>query len=166
MNALVFLQVSQAQKSKVLDILRAAAESLQEKGIPQWQYWMNPPKIKLDWIDDGLASQQFYFISKDESIIGLIRIMEEDLLYWGTQETAAFYIHSLVILPEYSGLSYGNQVILQVEEMARTKEISILRLDCFADNQKLCSYYKNQGFQEVRTIQMPLSKNMLFEKHI
>ena len=164
MSELVLHKLSQAQKAIVLDMLRAAALALKDQGISQWEYWLDPPESKLKWLEEGIVQGQFYLVQKESEKVGIVRIMEEDLLYWGKQDVSALYIHSLVILPKWKGLGFGSKVIDQIASIASEKNITRLRLDCVSNNQKLCQYYQNLDFQKVGTVQMPLSENTLFEK--
>ncbi|MGJ8684607.1 MAG: GNAT family N-acetyltransferase [Nonlabens sp.] len=148
---------------QVLELLKIAASSLQHKGINQWSYWLHPPKEKLEWIQEGIDKNEFYFVKDNSTIIGMYRLMTEDLLYWGKQSSTAYYIHSLVIIPAYSGKQLGTQIIEIIKHQAALNSISFLRLDCDASNLGLCDYYVNQGFQKVGTVQMPLSLNNLYE---
>ncbi len=87
-----------------LKLLKSAAEFLLEKNINQWDYWTNPPEEKIQWVKDGFKNREFYFIeNQNEAILGMVRILKEDLLYWGNMNDSAMYIHSLVIEKRYKG---------------------------------------------------------------
>ncbi len=134
----------------VLDFLRQAALRLKKKGVDQWQNWMDPVEEDLAWIKEGFESKEFFLVINEKGeVLGFIRIMSKDLLYWGEQEEEALYIHSLVILEKYAGQRIGKQVIEQVRHQAKELGYSWLRLDCNSANPALCSYYETQGFLQV-----------------
>lgn len=147
----------------VFDLLKSAAQNLQSKKINQWSYWLNPPKEKIDWVKNGFANKEFYFIEVDSEIAGMFRLLENDELYWGKQEEEARYIHSLVIKKEFSGMRIGEKVIEKVIADMKQNQLFLLRLDCDASNLGLCSYYEKQGFRKVGEKQMPYSLNNLYE---
>jgi len=60
----------------------------------------------------------------------------------------------------------GKKVLNLVLNQAIEQSIPLLRLDCIASNQRLCSYYENQGFVKVGEKQMPHSLNNLYEKQL
>ena len=135
---------------EVLDLLKQAAIRLQGKGLSQWQNWLEPSPSDLDWIKEGFAAKEFYFIQNtDNEILGAIRILTEDLLYWGEQAEKALYIHSLTVLGKYAGQGIGQGIIDQVADQAAQSGCKWLRLDCNAGNPVLCDYYEKQGFKQV-----------------
>lgn len=135
---------------QVLDLLKQAAIRLQRKGLSQWQNWLEPSPSDLEWIKEGFAAKEFYFIQNtDNEILGAIRILTEDLLYWGEQAEQALYIHSLTVLGKYAGQGIGQGIIDQVADQAAQSGCKWLRLDCNAGNSALCDYYEKQGFKQV-----------------
>ncbi|MDA9774107.1 GNAT family N-acetyltransferase [Saprospiraceae bacterium] len=166
MNKLDFKRIDTSDMEIVLTILEAAAMGLKSKGIDQWSYWLDPPESKKKWLLDGLTNKEFYFLKQADETLGMIRILESDELYWGKQNEAALYIHSLVVQAEFKGRGLGVKAMLKVEEIAREKKINFLRLDCVSENQDLCNYYIQQGFKIVGKKQMPLSENTLFQKDL
>lgn len=134
----------------VLDFLRQAALRLQKKGVDQWQNWIDPAAEDLAWIKEGFESKEFFLVvNEKEEVLGAIRIMSKDLLYWGEQAEEALYIHSLIILEKYAGQGIGKQVIEQVRNQANALGYPWLRLDCNSANPALCRYYESQGFLQV-----------------
>jgi ribosomal protein S18 acetylase RimI-like enzyme len=146
-----------------LALLKSAATTLQQKGIDQWKIWLDPPAEKINWVEAGFTNQEFHFILIDDRIAGMYRLLNEDELYWGPQEVNACYIHSLVVLQEYSGQQIGRRVLAQLIAEARTHGIPFFRLDCNAANKALCAYYESLGFKQVGVKQMPHSLNNLYE---
>ena len=162
---LTYKRASPAEIETAFMMFGKAAENLAEKKVEQWQYWLNPPIEKITWVQDGFKNNEFYFIYTDDStLVGMYRLMHEDLLYWGKQEIKARYIHSLVVLKEFSGKNIGGTIIKKIEQEMRIEHIPILRLDCDASNDRLCQYYIDLGFKKVGEKQMPLSLNNLYEK--
>ena len=152
--------------NQILHLLKTAAQTLKDRGIDQWDYWLDPPKERLEWAREGFINGEFYFITFNNEIIGMYRLCTEDLLYWGKQQEPAYYIHSLVTHPKFKGLKIGSYIIKQIEKSALENNISLIRLDCNAANSGLCQYYLDQGFTKVGEKQMKLSLNSLFEKRL
>ena len=157
--------VNRKELNMVLDQFKEAALSISKKNINHWQYWKNPPIEKVNWVKEGLDNKEFYFIeSLEADIMGMVRILKKDLLYWEEKKDKALYIHSLVVKEKFSGLGIGKQVINTIEK--ESKNCDYLRLDCDAKNPKLCNYYIKQGFVKVGEKTLPLSTYNLYEKKI
>jgi ribosomal protein S18 acetylase RimI-like enzyme len=156
-------QAGLAETTTALILLKSAAATLQQKGIDQWGIWLNPPADKIKWVEEGFANGEFYFILIENRVAGMYRLLTSDELYWGPQEVNARYIHSLVVLNEFSGQQIGRRVLEQQITAAREAGIPLFRLDCNAANKALCSYYEQLGFRQVGVKQMPHSLNCLYE---
>ncbi len=164
---ITFKQVEKKDKPTVLQLFRNAAEKINKLNIDHWQYWKNPPIEKIKWVDEGIQNNEFYFIQAfDGESLGMVRIMGEDLLYWGKQKEKATYVHSLVVTDKYNGKGIGNQIIQQIENNAKEDNCRYLRLDADSKNPKLCSYYEKLGFEKVGTKELPLSTYNLYEKEL
>jgi ribosomal protein S18 acetylase RimI-like enzyme len=146
-----------------LDLLKLAALRLKSKNIDQWQYWLNPSDEKVEWINSGFLNNEIYFIVDEAKIIGMYRLQNQDLIYWGDMNDSSNYIHSLVVIDEYTGNKIGSTLLKYLIEKARNNNVSFFRLDCNASNIGLCNYYLSLGFQKVGEVLMPHSLNNLYE---
>lgn len=161
-----FKQVEKKDRDKVLQLFKNAAEKINKKNIDHWQYWLNPPLEKIKWVEEGIQNNEFLFIQTlNGENIGMIRIMDEDFLYWGKQKEKAKYIHSLIVTNRYNGKGIGTKVIQKIENDAKEDNCRFLRLDADSKNPKLCSYYERLGFEKVGTKELPLSTYNLYEKN-
>lgn len=155
------------EQDLALSLLKSAAQRLKDKGIDQWSHWLNPDQNKIDWVKEGFDLNQFYAVENlDQELVGMVRLLKEDLLYWGVQSDEARYIHSLVVKSEYSNQNLGSIILSEVAKRVRAEGITLLRLDCNAANKWLCSYYEKQGFTKAGEVQMSHSLNNLYEKKL
>ena len=151
----------------ILKMLKESAQFLNSKNVDQWSYWLNPPEEKVIWLKEGLVNNEFYFIHNTEGThMGMFRLLYEDQLYWGKQKEQAGYVHSLVVKNEFKGQNLGKKIMTQIEQDLVSRKINLLRLDCVANNEELCSYYTRLGFKKVGQVKMPLSLNNLYEKQL
>lgn len=159
--------ITSAGLPKVLMLFKLAAEKIARKNIDHWQYWKNPPSTKIEWVKNGISKQEFFFIkSNEEEIIGMVRVLNEDLLYWGEKEDKAKYVHSLVVTEKHNGKQLGSRVLTKIEKDAQKDNVKYLRLDCDSKNPKLCAYYEKLGFLKVGKKTLPLSTYNLYQKRI
>jgi RimJ/RimL family protein N-acetyltransferase len=162
-----FIKAKKEEINIAFTLLKEAAQRLETQNIHYWSFWLNPPKEKINWIEEGFENQEFYFVKNEQqTIIGMFGLMSKDVLYWGEKNDNARYIHSFVTQNQFAGKKIGHQIINQIETNIKQENISILRLDCNAHNQNLCQYYENLGFKKVGEKQMPLSLNNLYEKNL
>lgn len=154
-------------KDTVLKLFKKAAEKINKMNIDHWQYWKNPPIEKIKWVEEGIQNNEFFFIdTTNRENLGMVRILNEDLLYWGKQNEKAKYIHSLVVKEKYNGKGLGIKIIQKIELKAKEDNYKYLRLDADSKNLKLCNYYEKIGFKKVGTKELPLSVNNLYEKQL
>jgi GNAT superfamily N-acetyltransferase len=67
----------------------------------------------------------------------------------------ALYIHRMIVRRELAGADVGTAVIDWASERAASAGKRWLRLDAWRTNPRLQRYYANQGFQLVRTVELP-----------
>ena len=164
---ITFNQISKGEKEEVLQLFKEAAEKIHKMNIDHWQYWKNPPKEKIKWVEQGIENNEFFFINNsDNKNLGMVRILNEDVLYWGKQEHKATYIHSLVVREKYNGKGLGTRIIQEIETQAKRNNCKYLRLDADSKNPKLCHYYEKLGFKQVGTKKLPLSVYNLYQKEL
>ncbi|AUC16991.1 GNAT family N-acetyltransferase [Tenacibaculum sp. SZ-18] len=166
-SEITFQKIQIEDLNLVLGLFKTAAEKIAKKNVDHWQYWKNPPEEKIKWVKNGIENDEFYFINDLNNYnIGMVRILNEDELYWGKQNIKAKYVHSLVIKEEFNGKGIGKIVLDEVEKNAKANGCLYVRLDAVAKNTKLCEYYESLGFIKVGIKKMPQSINNLYQKKI
>ncbi len=165
MTNLKFIQALPHEYNTALDLYYKAAAKLRDKKINHWQFWLAPSQEKIDMVIYGFANREYYFVYDGEGDrVGMFRLMNRDPYFWGDMDEYGWYIHALVTDPKYSGQHIGKNIILQIQELAAEQKINLLRLDCNAANDFLCSFYENLGFIKKGQKQVPQSLNNLYEK--
>lgn len=162
-----FKQIETKDKKVVLNLFKKTAEKINKMNIDHWQYWKNPPQEKIKWVEEGIQNNEFFFINDfNGENIGMVRILNEDLLYWGKQNEKSKYIHSLVVKEEYNGKGIGTIVLEKIASDAKNDNCKFLRLDADSKNPRLCSYYEKIGYKKVGIKELPLSIYNLYEKEL
>lgn len=157
--------INNTEINTVLNLFKAAAEKIEKLNIDHWQYWKNPPVEKVEWVREGLIKDEFYFVkNNDKEIMGMVRVMDEDLSYWGKRNEKAKYVHSLVVKEQFEGKGLGRRILSKIESLAKEDGCRFLRLDADAKNPKLCKYYEKQNFQKVGVKILPISTYNLYQK--
>ncbi|MFD0931835.1 GNAT family N-acetyltransferase [Psychroflexus salinarum] len=164
---LTFTPITKKDQEEVIHMFQAAADKINRMNIDHWQYWKNPPSEKIKWVEEGIENNEYFFVQNaDQEIIGMLRILDEDLTYWGEQNEKAKYIHSLVVKEKFNGKGFGAQILEKVGKQAKKENCKYLRLDADSKNPKLCNYYEKQGFKQVGAKKLTISTYNLYQKEL
>jgi GNAT superfamily N-acetyltransferase len=131
----------QGDLKAILNVLNAAALTLHEKGISQWEY---------PWDEKELVDQMefLYVVTVDNQVIGIFGIKDIDCLNEYLVEPSSNYLYQIAILPGYQGKGFGQGITFWAREYANGLG-KPLYLDCWAGNQKLKRFYQENGFDYV-----------------
>jgi GNAT superfamily N-acetyltransferase len=133
----------------VLDVLYVAARWLASRGINQWRVDGFPRQL----IADGISRGEVYVARRDRRAVGTFALQWSDELFWpGASEAAAGYIHRIAVRREARGL--GIDLLKFAGQATAATGRKLLRLDCFAGNSALCSYYERAGFVRVADVEV------------
>lgn len=93
-----------------------------------------------------------YLIYRKNTVVGGFILLKQDRFLWSEEENkqSAFYIHKLVVKPEFAGRGYAHKSISRIKEMALREGVSYLRLDCYEDRAYLMKLYEECGFYKKR----------------
>jgi len=99
--------------------------------------------IKAD-IENGLLFKMVY----SDTIICIFSICYSDRLIWRDMEKGdALYAHRVVLNRDFKGEKIFRWVLDWLIEHAKEKHLRFIRIDTWANNEKLITYYKNYGFR-------------------
>ena len=107
--------------------------------------WTNFDKdfIKTD-VEKGLS----YRITKDNSIACIFSVCYDDPLIWREMEKGdALYLHRIVLNRNCSGEKLFAKVLEWALDHAANWDIKHIRMDTWADNDRIINYYKSYGFR-------------------
>ena len=77
-----------------------------------------------------------------------------DKLIWGDKDKDSIYIHRIVTHPEFRGYAFVKEIIKWAKDFASKQGIKFIRMDTWADNEKLLEYYTGCGFNYVGVVTM------------
>ena len=141
-------QAISAEIDDVLDILNEATRWLASRGINQWRVDGFPRGV----IADGISCGEVYVARRDGRAVGTFALQWNDELFWPGEAEEAGYIHRIAVHRDARGL--GIELLKSAERATTASGRKLLRLDCFAGNSALCSYYERAGFVRVADIEV------------
>ncbi|WP_245562672.1 GNAT family N-acetyltransferase [Nocardia araoensis] len=124
-----------------------------DNGIGQWV----PGEYATAVVAEEAARGE-WFVWRDASgaLISAVRLIWQDPEFWGADDdTAAGYIHGLMVAPEYRGRDLGPRILQFCAERTLACGVTRQRLDTASDNDVLRKYYAAQGFVELRETTLP-----------
>jgi len=115
------------------------------QGKNGYKVWTGIDKIALAKdIENGLQ----YKIVKDKDILCIFSIQLNDPFIWRDKDqNDAIYLHRIVVHPNFKGQRQFEKVLNWAKQFARQKNLKFVRMDTWADNEKIIDYYKSFGFE-------------------
>jgi len=132
----------------VLDVLNEAARWLASRGINQWRVDGFPRDLIIGDISRG----EVYVARCEHRAVGTFTLQWSDELFWPGASGAAGYIHRIAVRRDVRGS--GLELLKFAERITADTGRKLLRLDCFAGNAALCSYYERAGFVRVADVEV------------
>lgn len=84
---------------------------------------------------------------RDERVIAALRVLWEDLDFWGPDDGAAVYVHGLMVNLDRAGEGLGSELLDWAARLAKQHGRTHLRLDSALTNPGLTCYYERLGFE-------------------
>jgi GNAT superfamily N-acetyltransferase len=126
----------------VMAMLAEAAAWLAAKGINQWP---SPPNVHWQRrMAAAIERREVYTAGFGEDRFAIVRLTWSDP-YW-PDDNQAGYVHSMAVRDKMHGQGIGAAILEWSLSQVRRQGKSYLRLDCLASNDRLRSYYEEQGF--------------------
>lgn len=136
----------------ILDLTKACAASMIEKGIYQW----NEDYPSKEAFKKDIERKELYVLERNGSIAGIIAIsilMDEEYLpvKWSVPHKNNIYIHRLGIHPAHQGKGY-----------ATANNFGSVRLDTFSQNKRNQKIYETRGYKKLGDVYFPKQSDYPF----
>ena len=105
-------------------------------------------------VENEVAENRQYKILVDGVVACIFAVTFNDHLIWGDKDQDAIYIHRIVTHPEFRGHAFVKEIINWAKTYAAANQLKYIRMDTWADNDKLLAYYTGCGFDFVGTVEM------------
>jgi len=126
-------------------ILWLFEQAMDLQGKNGYKVWSGIDKIALEKdIENGLH----YKIVRDNDILCIFSIQHNDPFIWRDRDqNDAIYLHRIVVNPYFKGQRLFKKVLNWAKHFARQRSLKFIRMDTWADNEKIIDYYKSFGFK-------------------
>ncbi|WP_175632879.1 GNAT family N-acetyltransferase [Pedobacter ghigonis] len=105
-------------------------------------------------VQTEIAENRQYKILVGGEIACVFAVTFNDKLIWGDRDQDAIYIHRIVTHPSFRGYAFVKEIIKWAREYSLDNELKYIRMDTWADNEKLLEYYTGCGFEYVGVVTM------------
>jgi GNAT superfamily N-acetyltransferase len=148
---------SPADIDRLQAIREEVAIDLLQRGI-RW----NPNSTSRQHLERWIDSASVWLALVNDDLAGMVAVWWSDPTdYWPRADLAA-YVHDLMVFPRHQRKRIGERLLGWAESYVRGRGRRFIRLDCDADNERLCRYYQDLGYQRMATD----SNAALFEKSL
>jgi ribosomal protein S18 acetylase RimI-like enzyme len=147
---LPFCRATAADFDAVFAIMIEAALWLQSRGISQWSFFLTQPG--KDFVRNRIVAAETYLIfDPTAQPVATFTLQWKDEEIWGLRglDSEAGYVHGLAISRHAAGKGLGNVLLNMASNLIAQNFRWLVRLDCMAQNEALCSYYRRAGFTDL-----------------
>jgi GNAT superfamily N-acetyltransferase len=114
------------------------------------KHWQS---FEVALIKKEIAELRQWKLMVDGAVAGIFAVTYNDPEIWRERDAdAAIYLHRIVAAPGFRGNNLVNYIIDWARHHATEKGLTHIRLDTFADNEKLTGHYIKCGFTHVDTV--------------
>jgi len=137
-------KIANTTRADFNEILWLFEQAMALQGKNGYKVWNGIDKIALEKdIENGLQ----YKIVRDTDILCIFSIQHNDPFIWRDRDqNDAIYLHRIVVNPNFKGQRQFEKVLNWAKQFARQKNLKFVRMDTWADNEKIIDYYKSFGF--------------------
>jgi GNAT superfamily N-acetyltransferase len=129
----------------IVHLFIEAAIWLNSRGIYQWP--TTPQPTFREHIGKKIGEGEVSVVRGDNGhLLAHIRFDYEAGKVWHDNPAKSAYVRGLVIANEIRGQGMGAALLDWAQGYAREHSCTRLRLDCLAENVRLCQYYTDYGF--------------------
>lgn len=111
-------------------------------------------------VEIEIAENRQYKILVDGTVACIFAVTFSDQLIWGDRDHDAIYIHRIVTHPDFRGYAFVKEIIKWAKKYASANAIKYIRMDTWADNEKLLAYYTGCGFDYVGVVTMEKTEGL------
>jgi ribosomal protein S18 acetylase RimI-like enzyme len=147
---LPFRRATAADFDVVLAMMIEAATWLQSRGISQWSFFLTEPA--RDFIRNRILVEEAYLVfDPAEQAVATFTLYWMDEEIWGSRglDGEAGYVHGLAVCRRAAGKWLGNALLTLASNLIAENSRRLVRLDCMAQNDALCNYYRRAGFTDL-----------------
>jgi GNAT superfamily N-acetyltransferase len=151
----IISQACEADLPRLLQFRRDSAAWLAPRGIDQWSNPFPPERILASIMAGEVFLVREAAGTDAAATITLDSDADHRLWTQGERDEPARYVHKLTVDRKYAGTGLGARILDWAGDQAAQAGAVWLRLDAWTTNPRLHQYYRDQGFDHIRTSSDP-----------
>ncbi|KWX02745.1 hypothetical protein LI90_3791 [Carbonactinospora thermoautotrophica] len=155
MSTYVLRRAEADEISVVQDLLREAARWLHQRGYDQWD--QAPQRFSAQRLRPYVERGEVWLLWDADRAVATITVeFEGDPEFWTPDELAepAAYVAKLAVTRSHAGQELGARMLAWARDYAARQGAKWVRLDAWKTNPDLHAYYRDRGWQHVRTVDL------------
>ncbi len=152
------LLATPAEQDVVMGLLDDASRWLRTKGTDQWEKPWPDSQGRAERVRETIAAGRTWLVWGPAGAVGTVSMDEEpDDRLWTARERGepACYLRRLVVRRDHAGHRLGAELLNWAGTRAARLGARWVRVDVWTTNRALHAYYRAQGFEHVRTRELP-----------
>jgi ribosomal protein S18 acetylase RimI-like enzyme len=114
-----------------------------------------------EMVSKEIAGNKQFKILVDGEVACIFAISLNDSMIWKERDAdPSVYIHRIVTHPDFRGYKFVEHIIEWARQYCHQKGLDFIRMDTWADNEKLLAYYTGCGFTFTGTSKMEKEKDL------
>ena len=152
------LEITNASIHDLPAIYQLFEEAIQFQKLNNYIGWNSYDK---QFIQSDVLNGLLYKIMDTREIICIFSICYSDELIWRERERGdAIYLHRIVLNQKFKGKKTFQKILDWAIRFAGERKRKYIRMDTWADNEKLIAYYKTYGFTFIENHTTPGTENL------
>lgn len=127
-----------------LQILEEAEHWLHSKGNKQWVPGAHRPHAST--FEKYVQDQTVFFALHDGQVVATSVLRQKPTIFWKERTRPAVYLSKLTSRRHLAGRRLGATMLNWSEQHSASLGAEAVRLDCWADNPRLCDFYRRAGY--------------------
>ena len=149
----VIRRAEEGDVAAMIELRREAERWLAERGIKQWtEKWTQVGNEKLL---RATRQQRAWILQADSDVAATVTLGGPDEDLWRPEDGPALYLYKLIVARRHAGQKTGALLLDWAVDRAARLGYPSLRLDIWPANPGLGDYYRRQGFDHIRTVDVP-----------
>ena len=147
------IKIVNTTKEDLDKILWLFEQAMDLQGKNGYKVWSGIDKTALE---KDIETRLQYKIASGNDIVCIFSIQYNDPLIWRKRDrNDAIYLHRIVVNPNFKGQRQFEKVLNWAKQFARQQNLKFVRMDTWADNEKIIDYYKSFGFEFIEYYKTP-----------
>jgi ribosomal protein S18 acetylase RimI-like enzyme len=154
----MFMQVINTEMSDLKQIFELFEHSVKYQEKKGYQVWKNYDK---NAIRKDIEDNNQYKVVIDSKTVIVFSVSYTDKAIWRDLDKGdSIYLHRIVVNPEFKGKKLFGIILEWAIAHSKQKELSNIRMDTWAANPTIISYYKSFGFTCIENYTTPDSEEL------